>query len=134
MNKLKAHIQNIKSHGNLSEVTLLLESGLPLKALVIDTPETANYLKQGKQVHALFKETAVIISTMAAATISIENIIPCKVKSLEHGHILSALVMENEAGTIEAILPSSTTNHLKLEQGLRINVLVKSNEIMLSAV
>ena len=132
MNKLKGHIQNINTHGHLSEVTLLIGHSLPLKVLVIDTPDTAGYLGKGQQVTALFKETAVIISKNLSPELSIENSIPCTVQSMENGKLLSSIVLESNEGTIEAIVPASAAERLQLKEKMQVLVLVKLNEIMLS--
>lgn len=132
MNKLQGHIQNIKTQGNLSEVTLILGSSLPLKVLVIDTPDTAEYLGMGRSITALFKETAVIISTNMSPELSMENKIPCHIKSIENGILLSSIVLESDEGILEAIIPAAAADRLQLREQMQVLALVKLNEIMLS--
>lgn len=132
MNKLKGHISGIRTHGNLSLITVALEGRQELQAIVIDTPETADYLREGQAVFTLFKETEVVLSLGDPGGITIQNTIPCTIEKIETGEILSRLEMHSPAGTITGILPASCASMPGIKTGQNVIALVKFNEIMLS--
>lgn len=133
MNKLYGHISGILSNGDLSLVTVALPGGTLLEVMVIDTPKTGNYLENGREVAVLFKETEVIITTETTPQISIQNRIPCKIKAIEKGQLLSRLHLEAGTASISALLPTSVTWQMALHPGTPVLALIKYNEIMLSA-
>ena len=133
MNKLQGHIVHIETHGNLSMVTLEVAGQQQLKSLVLDTVETAPYLKGGNKAQALFKETEVIITLQADLPISIQNKIPGRISAIENGAVLSRVTMESNSGKINCIIPASSSLELQLKEGMEACALVKFNEIMLAA-
>ena len=60
MNKLQGKIINIESSEHISIVDIDVEGDL-FSTVSIETPETADYLRIGKEVSMLFKETEVSI-------------------------------------------------------------------------
>ena len=55
MNRFPGHISAIEVSGNLSLVTVSLQHEVGIKAIVIETPDTAKYLHVGNEVNVLFK-------------------------------------------------------------------------------
>ena len=132
MNRLEGHIDNIRTHGPLSLVTVSLPGSLQIRAIVIEQPETGSYLNEGKEIAVLFKETEVILCGSGAADLSIQNRIPAAVAHIEAGDLLSRVVLRTGAGAVEAIVPTDSIQAMGLEKGRDLLVLVKTNEVMLS--
>ena len=72
MNVLKGNIAEIRVNGELSIIRVDVKENL-LSCIVIDTPETADYLVVGGEVRVIFKETEVIIATGETQGISLRN-------------------------------------------------------------
>lgn len=100
-------------------------------SIVIETPETANYLKTGAPVIVMFKETEVIISKNSA-DISLQNQIPVKVTAIEQGKLLSQLNLQYQQHTLCSIITTNAVQQLQLQPGSEVIAMIKTNEIMLS--
>lgn len=133
MNRFEGHISKIRTHGPLSMVSVALPGTLELRAIVIESPDTATYLREGNRIAVLFKETEVILCTGDSAGTSILNRIPAEVRDIEQSALLSRVALHSPAGTLDAIVPSESLPALGLRNGMQIMALVKTNEVMLSA-
>ena len=117
----------------LSVVDLKQNTAYTLNATqTIDTPTSADYLKVGKQVDIIFKETEVIIATGTALKISLQNRFKGPVKRIETGELLSKVVVSSAAGDITSIITTNAVQQLELETGVEVTALVKTNEVMLA--
>ena len=132
MNATTGHITHIESTAHLSVVTVQLSDTIAIKTIVVETPETASYLKLQQQVHVYFKETEVILALPNACTTSIENKIPATISSIDHGSLLSTVSLLTNIGSINALISTTAVQHLNLIPQQNVIVLVKMNEIMLS--
>jgi molybdopterin-binding protein len=132
MNRFDAHIGEVRTHEQLSQVTAVFQSGLKVQAIVIETPETAAYLVEGGSVSVLFKETEVILFLPGHPGISEPNQIPGEVKSMEAGALLTWVCLETEIGDLGAIIPSDSVKHLNLLVGSEAVACIKTTEVMLS--
>ncbi|MCC4212782.1 TOBE domain-containing protein [Leeuwenhoekiella parthenopeia] len=133
MNELRGHIKTVEVSGNLSLVGVELQNGQLFKAIVIDTPQSASYLKPETAVAVVFKETEVIIGTGTQFQISLQNQIPATIAQLEQGKLLSKLKLETTNGSISAIISSNAVDNLNLELGQEVTAMIKLNEVMLRA-
>ncbi len=131
MNELQGHIAWVETSGNLSLVAIEIYPGLILKAIVIDTPQTASYLQEGSQVLAVFKETEVIIGVGEQLQISLQNQIPVKITQIEKGKLLSKLTLESNSGNLRSIISTTAVHNLNLKTGDWVLAMVKLNEVML---
>ena len=116
----------------MSLVTIDLDQNIQLKTIVIETPETALYLKTGNRISALFKETEVIIGIDQLSQISLQNRIDCKVQSIETGKLICKIILECEVGIITSIISTNAVTTLRLKKGMSAVAMIKLNEIMLS--
>jgi molybdopterin-binding protein len=131
MNKLRGHIVDIASSGNLSRVDIALSETVKLSAVVIETPDTANYLRVKNTVHVLFKETEVMLSTDPMVAISLVNRIPAKVSDLLIGELFCEINMQTDLGEIKSVISKVAWEQWPLHVGDQVIALVKVNEIML---
>ena len=131
MNKLKGHIVGIETSGNLSRVDLTLASDVVVSAVVIETPDTAAYLRKNKEVYILFKETEVMLSRDPEVAISLVNRIPGKISGLEIGDLFCEVCVHTAAGEITAVISKISWERWPMKQGDEVIALVKINEIML---
>lgn len=131
MNTLKAKITDIKTSGSFSLVSLDA-NGLKLKSIVIDTPDTADYLRFNEEVNVIFKEMEASITTQENLPISLQNQIPGTIKEIQKSELLAKIVLETAVGLITSVITSSSADRLGLQTGQKAFALVKTNELMLS--
>jgi molybdopterin-binding protein len=132
MNRFQGHISEVETSGPLSLVRVRLPGGLELASVVLETPDSAAYLKRDHPIAGWFKETEVILATGRAAGIGVENRIPCRVGQVEAGTLLSRVFLESQAGPLQAVLSTRALNILGLKAGDTALALVKMNEVMLA--
>ena len=132
MNKLRGKIIEIKTSDNLSIVSVSVTDDIMLKAIVIETPGTASYLKVGNIVSMLFKETEVILGTDKDLPISLQNKINGVVSSIERGDLLSRITLDTEGEKIISIISSNAVSELGLDKGIKATAFIKLNEVMIS--
>jgi len=131
MNSLKGEIEQIDISGNLSLVGLKVGE-CHFKSILVETPETVDYLRMGGEVDVLFKETEVIIGLGDNLQISLRNKMVSTITSIEKGKLLAKLVLQTNAGEVISIITSNAVENLGLKEGLQVMAMVKTNEILLA--
>lgn len=132
MNIINGEIASIKTSGSLSVVEVTVGEN-KFKTIVIDTPDTVEYLKIGNMVKLLFKETEVAIGIGDMSNISLQNKIAGVITKLELGDLQSKITLKTEIGSIKSIITSDAAQQLNLKEGIVANALIKTNEVMLTA-
>ena len=130
MNNLKGKITSIKSHENLSIVKIGIGE-YSFTTVVIETPETVDYLKIDNEIRVLFKETEVLICLKPCPKISLQNRIECKIHKISEGKLLSQINMQSSIGDISSIITTNAVDQLKLNVNDEVIAMIKTNEIML---
>ncbi len=132
MNKLPGKIKHIKNSEYLSEVTIALENNAMFNVFLVETPQTASYLKPEQKINLLFKETEVIISKNLTPDISIQNQLKAEIIEIKPGKILSEIILKSHVGEIKSLLGSTLLQQMNFAESQEVLILVKANEIMLS--
>lgn len=132
MNEFRGEIIDIEVNGSLSLVSVNIGDNFVLKSIVVETPETAEYLSVKKDVKVLFKETEVVLCTDNNVAISFQNKIEGIIQHIEKGTLLSKVEITTKAGEMVSIVSTNAVNQLGLKHGADIIAMVKLNEIMLS--
>jgi molybdopterin-binding protein len=131
LNSFKAKITDIKTSGSFSLVSLVA-NGLKLKSIVIDTPETADYLQLNNEVNVIFKELEASIAIQADLPISLQNQISGTIKDIQKGQLLARITLQTKLGPITSVITSGSADKLELTVGREVYALIKTNELMLS--
>ena len=131
MNILHGNIAEVRVNGELSIVRVDAKGHL-LSCIVIDTPETADYLVVGEAVKVIFKETEVIIGTGSTEGISLRNKFRGKVVRIDSDILLSKLTIDTPVGEITSIITSNAVAELGIRVGSEVTAMVKTNELILS--
>ena len=131
MNTLKGKIAEVKVHESLSLVRVEVNGQL-FSAIVIDTPDTVDYLQTGVNINLIFKETEVILARGDELNISLQNHFFGPVIAVESGDLLSKVVVSAKQGEITSIITTNAVRQLEIEVGTEVTALVKTNEMMLS--
>jgi len=130
MNHLHAVIKSIETEDHISLV-FLETGGISFSTLVIDTPATAAYLQEGKEVVLVFKETAMSIAKNLVGGLSIRNRLPASVTAVKKGKILTAVSLDCSGNPLTAIITTRSANELAIAVGDLVEGLVKTNDISL---
>jgi len=134
MNTLTGKITAITTEQNISLVKVLAGSQL-FYSLILDTPDTSPWLRNGAIVRLLFKETEVMIAlpTSTPLQISVRNQLPCHITSIVSGTILCELTLALAEGPqIKAIITRAACDALSLKENDPIIALIKTNEVSLA--
>lgn len=131
MNILSGTITDIKICSALSLVKVETQS-ITLSSIIIETPNTVDYLKVGNEIDVLFKETEVILSTASSLPISLQNRIPCVIKKIKKGELLCSIILLFKEEEITSIITRNAVNTLGLEEGMEVLAMIKTNEMMLA--
>jgi molybdate transport system regulatory protein len=132
MNILTGRISEIQSHEGISLVKVETPDHIIFTSVVLDTVETADYLRIDSKVKIVFKETEVIISKDTNSRISIQNRLPCIIRAVNRGIILSQVEMGFGDSVIQSIITSNACKQLELNVNDRVFALIKTNEVSLS--
>ena len=100
-------------------------------SIVLETPATAAYLKQGKQVALLFKETEVSIGKNLSGLISLRNRFKATIREIEKSDILTKVFLNYKSKIIVSIISTRSAQKLGLVDGDEVEWLVKTNEVSL---
>ncbi len=132
MNRIKATISALETSGSITLVTLNASTDITLQLLLIDTPESAPYLKIHAPVTAIFKETEVILATVPVNGISIPNQIPARISHFENDRFLTRVHLDTPLGKLSALVHDKSLKAMHLKLGDAVVALIKMNEIMLA--
>lgn len=131
MNRLKGQIIAIEHTSHMSLVDVAVDGDV-FSATLLETPESAAYLKVGNQVTLLFKETEVSLAKNLSGLISLRNRFPVTIRSIERGDILTAVGLNYRGVTLTSVITTRGIDRLQLVVGDKVEALVKANEMVLS--
>jgi len=130
MNRLKGRIKNLESSEMMSIVEVDVDGDI-FSAVVLETPGSAAYLKEGKPIDIVFKETEVSIGKGLTGMISLRNRIKAKIKSIERGSLMSKIILDYKQRDIVSVITTGSVQRLRLQAGDEVEWLVKTNEVAL---
>lgn len=132
MNKLEGQITDIKVSGGLSIVTVILMGDIAVQSIIIETPDSAAYLKQGNPINVIFKETEVILAKGETNHLSLQNKIEGTVRNIYKGELLTEVMIETVPGHITAIVSREAFDAMDVKTNERVTAMIKQNEVMLA--
>ena len=100
-------------------------------SIVLETPASAPYLKQGGAVTLAFKATEVSISKNLSGLISLRNRFKATIKALEKSDLLTKVILNYKRWEVVSIISSRSAQKLALIEGDEVEWLVKTNEVSL---
>jgi molybdate transport system regulatory protein len=130
VNKLTGKIILIVSSPHMSMVDVDVDGDV-FSSIVLETPATGSYLKEGVEITLLFKETEVSIGKNLSGMISLRNRFKARVKGVEKSDILSKISLEYRSKKIVSIISTRSVDKLGLMAGDEVEWLVKTNEVSL---
>ena len=130
MNRLRGRIAAIESSGQLSLVDVDVD-GDTFTAIIVETPDSAAYLKLAGEILLLFKETEVSLAKNLSGLISLRNRIPASVQDIVEGDLLSQVTLGYKGNRIVSVITTRSVRRLGLKTGDQVEGLVKANEMTL---
>lgn len=128
MNRLPATIAAIETHGSIALVEAAVGTHRFTAALIGAGNEVCAWTA-GMAVTLLFKETEVSLAKNLSGLISMRNRIPCTVRAVEQGKLLTRVTLDFDGHAIESVITTRSTHALAIAPGDRVEGLVKSNEM-----
>lgn len=130
MNRLEGTIAAIECNDFMSLVDVTVGSH-QFSAVMLETPQTAEYLQVGRAVTLMFKETEVSLAKELSGLISLRNRFAATVRKIEHGSIMTAVELDCFGISMTSIITTRAVARLQLAVGDKLEALVKANEIAL---
>ncbi len=130
MNKLTGIIIHIESSGHMSMVDIDV-TGDSFSSIVLETPQSADYLRNGGKVSLIFKETEVSIAKNLSGQISLRNRFKGLIKTIEKSNLLTKIILDYKNNEVISIISTRCADRLELKQGQTVEWLVKTNEVSL---
>jgi len=131
MNVIKGKIIKIQTHEGISLVKIAVTSEIIFTSVVIETPESNDYLTLENEINLIFKETEVSICKDLSPKISIQNQIPCIIQSIKKGVIFTQIDLHFGNQKIASLITTNACNQLDLKENDAVLAMIKSNEISL---
>jgi len=131
MNQLSGTITHIQQSGSILLVDVDVE-GRNFSALLIHLPQTPAWLHEGNSIGLIFKETEVSLGKNVTGTLSLRNQLPCVVKSVKRGAILSIVKLKYDRSIITSAITTRSADMLKLKSGSCVTAFIKANEMTLT--
>jgi len=129
MNTIKGTVVSVNSANGLCEVEIKTPLG-NVYAVVLKSPEEAEFVKENKRVKCVFKETEVLLLREKVSQI---NLFEGTIRSLEKGLVLSMLVVDCKGEEIRVMLTSRQVDTLGLSQGTKVYMLLSPMHVVLEA-
>jgi|WetSurMetagenome_2_1015567.scaffolds.fasta_scaffold323427_1 molybdate transport system regulatory protein len=130
MNRIEVTITRVLNSGGIIMVDMEA-GGLTMTALLIDTPHNPSWLIKGNMVYAIFKETEVSIAKDFSGKISLRNKLPCRVRKVERGELMSIIHMTFHDYNIQSAITTRSVEMLDLRLDDEVTAMIKANEITL---
>lgn len=132
MNKLNGVVTLVEHNATMSLVDIRVED-VHFSAMLLETPSTAAYLREGALVTLLFKETEVSLAKNLQGDISLRNRFTAQVSHVDEGEILSAVTLNFMNKTVVSVITSRAVKRLQIAVGDKLEALIKANEVALMA-
>jgi molybdopterin-binding protein len=129
MNRVQGRILRVEASDEVSLVDVETGGGV-ISAVILETPESLEYMGLGAEVYVLFKETEVALG-LDAGKMSYLNVFDGKILGVRCGRVLAEVVVWTAAGEIVSIITKRSFDRLGLKEGARVKAVIKSTEVAL---
>jgi len=131
MNLLSGEIAAIKTEGSLSLVKVMVHD-CAITSIVIETLESASYLRISNKIKIVFKETEVVLAKAFSGAISLQNKLDCTVHSFEKGALLCKIILNFQDTQITSVITRNAFDQLDIQENDSVLAMIKTNEISLA--
>ena len=132
-NVLAGTVQSVTKGAVNAEVTLALEGGETIVAIITNTSVDSLHLSQGTAAYAIIKASEVMIGKgLERARLSARNILPGKIARLTEGAVNSEVEIRLAGGTpVVASITKASVHALDLHQGDDVSAVIKASHVVL---
>ena len=131
-NVLAGTVQSVTKGAVNAEVTIALEGGETVVAVITNSSADSLGLQQGKPTYAIIKASEVMIGTgMDAARISARNVLPGEIASVQEGAVNSEIEVRLAGGSsVVASITKQSANLLGFSPGVKVSAIIKASNVM----
>jgi molybdate transport system regulatory protein len=131
-NVLAGTVKSVVKGAVNAEVTLNLEGGEAMVAVITNSSVDSLGLEPGKSAFAVIKASEVMIGMgVAASTISARNVLPGEIASIQQGAVNSEVEVQLAGGTkVVASITKASVERLQLYKGVSVSAIVKASNVV----
>jgi molybdate transport system regulatory protein len=132
-NVLAGTVKSVTKGAVNAEVTLALEGGEAVVAVITNSSVDSLGLEPGKSAYAVIKASEVMIGVgVAASTISARNVLPGEVANVQEGAVNSEVEIQLAGGTkVVASITKASVERLQLRAGVKVSAIVKASNVLI---
>jgi molybdate transport system regulatory protein len=131
-NVLAGTVQNVTKGAVNAEITIALQGGETVVAVITNSSTDSLGLQPGKPAYAIIKASEVMIGVgMDAARISARNVLPGVIANIVEGAVNSEVEVRLAGGT--SVVASITKQSVKLlgfSPGVKVSAIIKASNVM----
>jgi molybdopterin-binding protein len=130
MSHLNAIVKDIQKSKNIHIVTFDLDG----QNMTMMTLELNQNIKRNTEVELFCKPTHIAIAKEFSGEVSYSNQLPCTIKNIEDGELLTWIELEYKNRTVESIITVASSKRMRLKKGDSVTALIKASELSIEAV
>ena len=132
-NVLVGTVQNVTKGAVNAEVTMTLQGGETVAAVITNASVDSLGLQPGKAAYAVIKASEVMIGVgMDAVRISARNVLPGEIANVHQGAVNSEVEVRLGGGTsVIASITKASVEALGLRPGLKVSAIVKASNVLI---
>lgn len=127
MTKVKGYIVGLEFTDTISQVKLSTELG-DFYCVILENPDTVNYLRMGNEVNLIFKESDY---TVFKEKVYPFNTIEGNVRSIVKGEIFVKVVIKNKDYEFSALITNPEFESLNIQINQKLHFFVKPTSVIL---
>jgi molybdopterin-binding protein len=127
MTKVKGYIVGLEFTDTISQVMLSTELG-DFYCVILENPDTVNYLRMGNEVNLIFKESDY---TVFKEKVYPFNTIEGNVRSIVKGEIFVKVVIKNKDYEFSALITNPEFESLNIQINQKLHFFVKPTSVIL---
>jgi molybdate transport system regulatory protein len=131
-NVLAGTVRNVTRGAVNAEVTIALQNGDTVVAVITNSSADSLGLQEGKPAYAIIKASEVMIGIgMEAARISARNVLSGEIANVQEGAVNSEVKVRLTGGT--SVVASITKHSAKLlgfSPGVKVSAIIKASNVM----
>jgi molybdate transport system regulatory protein len=131
-NVLAGTVKSVIKGAVNAEVTLNLEGGEAVVAVITNSSADSLGLETGESAYAVIKASEVMIGVgVAASTISARNVLSGEVANVQQGAVNSEVEVQLAGGTkVVASITKASVERLQLQVGVKVSAIVKASNVL----
>jgi molybdate transport system regulatory protein len=132
-NVLSGTVKNVTKGAVNAEVTLTLEGGETVVAIITNHSADSLGVREGNPAYAIIKASEVMIGkNVESAKLSARNVLAGEVARLEQGAVNSEVEIKLSGGTaVVASITKASVAALGLQHGDKVSAIIKASNVLL---